>query len=164
MEKRRGLGCTGCFALVGIGVLLLVIVVMSSHRPQDRNAPTPAPVRVPVVVDLPSLVGKSIDELRGILGEPLDQQLEPTRVELEVLGVREWMNDFEIRAQDDDEQVLIVTFDPRSRRVLEFFLMGDDRNILMQRGNLVDGDPAYRIEAVKARNAPGITGINVVPR
>ncbi|MEX0703629.1 MAG: hypothetical protein WD069_16150, partial [Planctomycetales bacterium] len=116
----------------------------------------------PVIVDLPSLMDRSIDEIRDVLPLYEDEQREPTRVQLEVIGLEHWDNVFVIR-RDDDEQNLLVTFDPRTRRVIDFFLEGDDKNILMQRANLSETDPAYRVVPVKARNAPGITGIKIVP-
>ncbi len=108
--------------------------------------------------DVPSLIGKSIDEVRGVLGKPDDREPEPTKLQLQI-GVDEWFNSYE-----KDGQELMVTFNPRNRVVIDFFLTGDSKAVLMQIANLREGDSAYRVEVIQAINAPGqITGIKVVP-
>jgi len=112
----------------------------------------------PIIFDIPSLVGKSIDEIREILGKPQDKEPEPTELQLQI-GIDEWSNVF-----SKDGQELVVTFNPRTRRVTDFFLVGEDETILMQLGNLAKGTPAYRIEPVKQiRNPSKITGIKIIP-
>ena len=121
--------------------------------PQLAQPKEPAPI----IFDIPSLLGKSIDEIRKILGKPQDQEMEPTELQLKI-GIDDWNNIF-----TKDGQELLVTFNPRTRRVMDFFLEGQDKTILMQRGNLAEGTSAYRIEPVKEiRNPSKITGIKII--
>lgn len=128
-------------------------------EPGQHRTPTPPLAQTaPVTFDVPSLIGKSIDETRRILGTPIDNYAEPTDLQLR-MGVDEWNNTF---AKDGEE--LLVTFDPRTRRVSDFFLGGSDRTVLMQKCNVVEGAADYRVESVRAlRNPAEITGIKIVP-
>lgn len=128
-------------------------------EPGQHRPPTPPPAQAaPVTFDAPFLIGRSIDELRQILGTPIDNDAEPTDLQLR-MGVDEWDNAF---AKDGEE--LLVTFDPRTRRVRDLFLGGSDRAVLMQKCNVVEGATDYRVESVRAlRNPAEITGIKIVP-
>jgi hypothetical protein len=128
-------------------------------EPEQHRPPTPRLAQTaPVTFDVPSLIGKSIDELRRILGTPIDNDAEPTDLQLR-MGVDEWNNAF---AKDGEE--LLVTFDPRTRRVRDLFLGGSDRTVLMQQCNVVEGATGYRVESVRAlRNPAEITGIKIAP-
>ena len=114
---------------------------------------------VPVVFDVPSLVGMSIDDIRQrLVLSPHDLHPEPTELQLQ-LGMYEWSNLFEKEGQQ-----LLVFFDARTRRVIRFFLPGEDKTILMRKGNLVDGHSAYQVISVRALVNPSqITGIKIVP-
>ncbi len=126
-------------------------------------APPPEPATAaaePVVFDVPALIGLSIEQVRETLGQPQDRNPEPTELQLEAGAANEWSNGFTREGQD-----LLVTFDPRTRRVIDLFLSGSDRGVLMQRGNLSSGAREYRIESVRALRDPSkITGITVLPR
>jgi hypothetical protein len=125
---------------------------------RQREAQVASEVLGKPAFDVPSLIGKSIDEVRGVLGKPDDREPEPTKLQLQI-GVDEWINSYE-----KDGQELMVTFNPRNRVVIDFFLEGDSKAVLMQIANLREGDSAYRVEVIQAINAPGqITGIKVVP-
>lgn len=130
-----------------------------SERPPSTPAAAPAPA-VPMVFDVPALVGKSIDEIRENLGPPDDSEPEPTRQQIQ-LGAAEWSNTFSA-----DGQVLLVTFNPRTRSVVDLFLPGEDRNLLVQRGNLASGNTEeYLILPVQGLRDPSrITGIKIVPK
>jgi hypothetical protein len=118
-------------------------------------------MEIKVLFDIPSLLGKSINEIRSILGEPADNQKEPTDLQLQT-GFDEWSNVFVHQSQSQEE--LLVTFDPRTRVVKDFFIGGNDRNLLVQQANLSEENSAYRIEIVKAFGTPTeITGIKIVP-
>jgi hypothetical protein len=128
-------------------------------EPVQHRPPTPELAQTAqVAFDVPPLIGKSIDEIRRTLGAPIDNEAEPTDLQLRV-GVDEWNNAF---AKDGEE--LLVTFDPRTRRVSDLFLGGSDRTVLMQKCNVVEGAIDYRVESVRAlRNPAEITGIRIVP-
>ena len=143
---------------------LLVVFVASVKGKQEANTKhgraqvaQPKPLSR-IIFDIPSLVGKSIDEIRKTLGKPKDQEIEPTGLQMK-MGVNEWDNLF-----TNDGKELLVTFNPRTRRVIDFFLEGQDKTILMQRGNLVEGTRAYRIEPVHEIREPSkISGIKIIP-
>ena len=156
MEER-----TGHCAVILVAVAMALLAGCSGDK-----ATEPAPVHsgdkakepAPVLFDIPALVGKSIDGVREILGKPQDKEPEPTKLQLQA-GVDEWNNVF-LR----DGQELLVTFNPRTRQVIDFFLDGEDKMTLMQQGNLAEGAAAYRIEPVRQiRDRSKITGIKIIP-
>ena len=163
-------GSTAAIIIVSFVVLLVIGSLTNDKRSGDKGSePTPdlsdtpsgdkARKPAPVVFDIPPLVGKSIDGVREILGKPEDKQPEPTELQLRV-GVDEWNNGF---CRGGEE--LLVTFNPRTRQVVDFFLPGEHKPILMQQGNLTEGAAAYRIEPVRQiRNRSRITGIKIIPR
>jgi hypothetical protein len=109
-----------------------------------------------VSFDIPALMGKSIDEVREILGTPHDRTVEPTQLQLDV-GIHEWTNVFSRNGQN-----LLVTFDTHTRRVVDFFLVGTDQAALVRRGNLDQRSSAYLVEPVRARrDASKITGVKI---
>ncbi|MBA4159738.1 MAG: hypothetical protein H0X65_20020 [Gemmatimonadetes bacterium] len=112
----------------------------------------------PILFDVPFLIGKSIDEVREALGRPQDRSVEPTELQLAV-GIGEWSNVFTRNGQD-----LLVTFNPRTRKVVDLFLDGTDRATLMRRGNLTEQSHEYQIEVVRALRDPStITGLKIIP-
>jgi len=48
--------------------------------------------------------------------------------------------------------------------IIDFFLSGDSKAKLLEKGNLKENDSRYKIEQVKALKGGGITGIKVVPK
>lgn len=172
-ERAASKGC-GCVTLLVLGIVGVFFVVgvsslMDERVPREqrtRQVPAPSP-REPsasapaeVVFDVPSLFGKSIDDIRRVLGNPVDEQAEPTELQL---GLGEWENIF-VRKKGQQESFLVITFDPQNRQVKDFFFAGDDTTVSMQRANVSEGNPAYRIEPVKkARDPSKITGIIITP-
>jgi len=119
------------------------------------------------VFDVPALVGKNIDEIRVILGEPEDGKLkEPNDQQIE-LGTTEWNNTFEKGGKE-----LLVTYNIKTRKVIDFFISTDDSSgatdntrHLLELGNLTENDPRYKIEFVKAFIKPSVfTGVKAIPR
>lgn len=110
--------------------------------------------------DIPSLLGKNIDEVRIVLGTPLDKDLtEPTAEQLK-LGADEWYNSYK-----KGDQELLVTFNPSTRKIVDYFLSGDNKAKLIEAGNLKENDSRYTIEQVKQlKNPSAITGIKITPK
>lgn len=133
----------------------------NSEAEHRRTAPVAHASTSPteqVFFDIPTLVGKSIDQVRETLGTPQDRTIEPTELQLDV-GIHEWSNEYTNGGQD-----LLVTFDARTRRVVDFFLDGTDQAALMRRGNLDQQSRVYRVEPVRALRDPAkITGVKVTP-
>lgn len=111
------------------GVVLVVSLVLAPRT--DTEAPVatePTPTitvtatntPVPVVFDIPSLFGQNIDGVRVTLGTPTNSTLEPTALQLSV-GVDEWDNTF-IKGNVS----LLVTFNPNTREVIDYFISPND--------------------------------------
>ncbi len=157
--------------IVTVVIALFVIVFFSSSRSQPKpqtNVPaSPSAVVSPAqqtVFDVPSLVGKNVDQIRKILGNPVDKDIEPTKLQLEMMGQEvTWYNSFKKEGVD-----LLVTYDAKTRKVVDFFIsdLGDQDKIrLLAAGNLKNGDPAYVLEFVKALKDPTTyTGVKITPK
>lgn len=123
------------------------------------------PATVPTasyIFDIPALLGKNIDEIRKILGQPLDNHMtEPTAEQSKLMGGSgEWDNPYK-----KDDQELLITFNFKTRKVIDYFLSGDDKTKLLKVGNLKETDPRYTIEPVKElKNPSAITGVKIVPK
>lgn len=154
-------------------VLFFVLFGATSSKSTPTTSPvtttgnTPAKTETPATTptpsysfDIPSLLGKNIDEVRLVLGTPLDKDLtEPTAEQLK-LGADEWDNSYK-----KDDQELLVTFNPSTRIIVDFFLSGDNKAKLIEAGNLKENDTSYTIEQVKQLNNPSaITGIKIAPK
>jgi hypothetical protein len=116
------------------------------------------------VFDVPSLLGKSIDEIRSVLGDPIDGvQTEPTTEQI-ALGADEWNNTF---AKSGEE--LLVTFNPTTRVVVDFFIATRDPSgttsdiqHVLDVGNLTESASNYTVRPVKALMDPSVfTGVIV---
>ncbi len=155
--------------------LLIVVGVMSPSPKTDTVVNTTAPTpkvqteqKVPdFVFDVPSLVGKDIDGIRLLLGEPADGNLkEPTAQQIS-FGGKQWDNTFK-----KDGKELLVTYDVKTRKVVDFFISSDDSSgatkdtqHLMEMGNLKNNVSNYRIEFVKTFKDPTVfTGVKVIPQ
>jgi hypothetical protein len=159
----------GKLSLIFIGSILLFIVLLGLDAPKTEqptttsipepktttqvNTPTPS-----YSFDIPSLIGKNIDEIRQIFGSPVDTLTEPSAEQLK-LGTDQWDNTFK---KDDKE--LLVTFNPVTRTIVDFFISGDNKDKLILVGNLKNSDTKYVIEPVKMLKDPSqITGIKITP-
>ena len=118
--------------------------------------------------DVPSLMGKNIDEVKAVLGAPVSDT-EPTAQQLG-LGLNEWEKNFK-----KDGQELLVTYRPKDRTVIDFFITANDPSgkdgltkdtkKLLQIGNLNENDPRYAIEFVRAlKDKSSYTGVKISPK
>lgn len=108
-----------------------------------------------MVFDVPSLLGKNVDQIKAVLGNPVSDA-EPTKQQLSV-GVSEWDKEFQ-----KDGQSLLVTYNPKTRQVIDFFISGTSKTDVLIIGNLKDGDSKYSIDYVKSlKNPAEITGVKV---
>lgn len=125
-----------------------------AHTPAVSAAPSAA---VPAV-DLPAVVGRSIDEVCQRLGPP--QQLPNGFQEPIELRPSDSMLVFRPRGL-----TVLANYDARSRRVLDLLVLGPDEDVLMRRAGLLAGAPAYLLLSVFATNrATRFVGLRVVPR
>jgi len=144
-----------------VGIIVIIGIIAESGEPDA--APAMTATQQVAVFDVPSLIGKNIDEVRAELGTPSDKDPEMTEQQMQ-FGATEWYNSF-----DRDGRSLLVTFDSRTRQITDFFISatddaGDTQSLLAV-GNLREIDPRYSVEFVKALQNPSeYTGVKVVPR
>lgn len=114
--------------------------------------------KVETKFDVPSLIGKNIDQIKSILGKPEDDS-EPTSLQRQQ-GVNEWSKSYV-----KSGSTLLITYNPITRKVVDFFIDGSDRQVLLKIGNLSETDKRYKIEFVKAIKDPSIiTGVIVTAK
>lgn len=154
-----------------IGIMFISAVAQQPKKTTTATKPspvkttsrvtTPAPV-AQIVFDVSSLIGKNIDEVKQVLGQPTDgEYIEPNESQKSLSGFTEWDNTFK---KNDEE--LLITFDYKTRKIKDFFISAtnQDKNRLLQIGNLKDNSSDYKIEYVKALKDPSkITGVIITP-
>jgi len=169
-ENRRNL----IIATIVIG-FIVVMVTISALIGQKENTPvavqvqqTPQPA-----FDIPSLIGKDIDEIRKTLGQPTSKNVEAPKDVLnkqKQLGgsyvMETWDNTFKAKGME-----IGVEFFIKDRSVKSFFIGANDpsgatkdRQRLLAIGNLTENDPRYKVEFIKARIDPtSFTGVTILP-
>ncbi|MDD5759887.1 MAG: hypothetical protein PHI06_12490 [Desulfobulbaceae bacterium] len=153
-------------------VLIIFIWVLNSigsiATPVSKINPSPHREQVSSVFDVPSLLGKNINQIRTALGTPTYDK-EPTKLQLS-LGVTEWDKSWEREGAD-----LLVTYNIKTKKVIDFFIGGvdpsgstNDKKLLLDVAGLKEGDPKYKLEFVEVRvpkPEPGFyTGVKVMPQ
>ena len=131
----------------------------NEHEIEIKNA------NIKAVFNVPDLIGNNIDQLRVVLGNPIDNDPEPTKLQMK-MKFKVWDNSFERSGQ-----ILLVTYNPQNRKVIDFFINSPDGGVvsdfsgLLKIGNVSMENAAYYIEPVKALKDPTkFTGIKIVPR
>ncbi|MBC6989313.1 hypothetical protein [Hymenobacter sp. BT491] len=126
---------------------------------QPRRNTTPA-------LDLPALLVQNIDSLRRLIGPPRELQGEGSAAEPgardsgTAAKVENWVNTFE-----KNRSTLIVTFNARTRKVVDIVLPGTDEEELMQQANLSLYDSRYIVLPVgDPKSLDRITGLRIIPR
>ncbi len=172
-SKNVKIGVT--VASVGFIIIALAASPKTEQTAQKPAQNTPAveqkkeePAPVAFVFDVPSLLAKNVDEIRQTLGQPTDGALiEPTEKQKQLGTTKVWDNTFE-----KDSRSLLVTFNPTSREVIDFFISTDDpsgatkdKKKLLEVGNLKEGASNYSVEFVKALNNSSVyTGVKVTAK
>lgn len=152
-------------------VLIIVVVnILSSNSGEEpvvnKNTPSTSEVTVDEkdIVDVPGLIGKRIDEVVQVLGAA-DSTFEPTSQQ-QAFGVTDAEKTFSV-----GKTTLLITYNPTTRVVKEFFLPTNDpsgvtgnKALLLAFGNLQASSPDYRLEFVKAiANPAKFTGVVIRP-
>jgi len=122
--------------LGSIVLILLIIIITPSGKNNTNNTSAPV-VEVSRVFDLDSLYGKNIDQIVTTLGKPTSDT-EPTDLQKQNGNITEWEKTF-----DKDSQQLLVTYNPSTRKVVDFFISttdpsgatGDTSSIIKIAGN-----------------------------
>ncbi len=159
--------------VVGIFIFLATFVFSSENKPNKQTiddsqtqtstdqknnslSPVPTPEAPQFSFDVPSLIGKNIDEVKQALGAP-NIDTEPTKQQLDSGVADEWEKEFK-----KNNESLLVTYYPKTKVVTDFFISGSDKQSLLNIGNLKEKDSNYVIEFVKAiKNPSDITGVKI---
>lgn len=140
---------------------------ISTDQPKLVNEAAPVPAQKPeikLVFDVPSLLGKSINEIKTILG-PVENDTEPTQVQIGA-GITEWDKSWE--REDAD---LLVTYNVKTKQAVDFFVSGVDstgvtgnKELLLTVSGIKLGQPEYDVEFVQVINTPNqYTGVKITP-
>lgn len=149
-------------------VVLLFILAMASLGSARKGAINNSQVitvdnqNIVMTFDVPSLIGKNIDEIKNILGAPVND-IEPSKMQLEY-GVDEWDKTFKKNGFE-----LLVTYNPTTKKIIDFFIPTNDpsgsttnTDNLLIIGNLKRNSTNYKIENVKTIKDPSLfTGIKI---
>jgi hypothetical protein len=114
---------------------------------------------------MPALVGRNIDQVRRALGPPVETKdepigIEPTAEQMKATKGEDWINTFE-----KNGSTVVVTFNAKTRRVLDMVLIGSNEDELMRRGNLSLTAQNYLVLPVTdPKNADKVSGLRVVSR
>ena len=116
------------------------------------------------VFNIPTYLNKNIDEIRTILGKPIDaEQTEPTKQQME-MDFEEWDNTFE-----KENCSLTITFNPQTRKIIDFFITTTTPNKienideLLKLGNLENDSSDYELKTVFESKTENINGITITP-
>ena len=153
-----------CFQLIAATTLLISCGSSSSTEPTTTTTITKTDIKA--VYDVPSLIGKNIDEIRKVLGKPSDKEIEPTKLQMK-MKFDSWDNSFE-----KDGRTLLVTFNPQNRQVVDFFIettdpigSTSDYSELLKICNVTNDNPKYSIEPVPTiKDNTKYTGIKIVTK
>lgn len=155
-------------ALIIVPLVFIGIIVVGGTIAElggSGDAPKAAPVVTQAAAfDVPSLIGMDVDGVKTVLGTPTDDT-EPTAEQM--VDTTEWWKEFE-----RDGQTLLVTYDPRTRAIVDFFISTNDPSgatrdtqSLLSTGNLSESDSRYSVEFVRALNDRSVyTGVKIVSR
>lgn len=167
------------FWVILIFVVLPVVFIgivgsIGSSLPKDTTQPTQTVTEAPTATeqplqytfDVPSLMGKTIDEIKIVLQPYMTKSLEPTDAQIKA-GVKDWDVGF-----TKDGKELLVNYDIASKKVNNFFISTDDKSgktkdksHLLELGNLKENDSRYTIEFVKVFIDPNsFTGVKITPQ
>lgn len=162
MKKILKWGAIGFAAIVIIGI----IASATGGKKENNSSPIQSrETKSQYTYDVPSLIGKNVDEVKFDLTVYQKKTLEPTDEQIK-LGVKEWDVSFE-----KDGKELLVTYIINNKKVKDFFISTDDpsgktqnKNHLLEIGNLTDGSNRYDIEFVRTITDPSyFTGVKVIP-
>jgi len=129
--------------------------VSTETKSETKSQDTP---QLPqAVFDVPSLIGKNIDEVKKVLGEPTEF-LQPTKQQLALTDI--WDMSY-----TKDDTNLLITYNPKNKIVLDYFIDGNDKAKLLALGNLQEKNDAYITEFVKnVSNSNEILGVKIIKK
>jgi hypothetical protein len=145
-------------------LILTMLASCGSPNSDEKKDSSTQKINTKFVFDVPSLIGKNIDEIRKVLGKPSENEIEPTKLQMK-MKFDSWDNSFE-----KEGRTLYVTFNPQNRQVIDFFIgttdasgSTSDYSDLFQICNVTNDDSNYTIEPVPTiKDNSKYTGIKIV--
>ncbi|OGL35703.1 hypothetical protein A3F65_01285 [Candidatus Saccharibacteria bacterium RIFCSPHIGHO2_12_FULL_47_16b] len=164
---------------LGVIVLFILVIVAANAvgggkkttntqiNQQSASEAKPKQQKPQPVFNIPSLIGKNIDQIRETLGAPADGSRSDPTAEQSQFGLDEWDNTFKKEGIE-----LLVTFNPATRVVIDFFVSTDDpsgatedKDRLIEISGLSENADNYRVEFVRTIKDPNsFTGIKAIPK
>ena len=152
------------FKTLQLIVAAILLTSCGSSNSTEPNSTSIPKTTIKTVFDVSSLMGKNINEVRKVLGNPSDKEIEPTKLQMK-MKFDSWNNSFE-----KDGQTLLVTFNPQNRQVTDFFIgttdpsgTTSDYSDLLQICNVTDDNSQYSIEPVPTlKDNTKYTGIKIM--
>jgi len=159
-------GCPGPVVrgMAVLGLCLGLLGCSGSHEP-PRGAPPPRRhVQVAPDVDVPALIGMSIDGLRQRLGplQPLPEQFATSAASALLFSSQ---GQFDSLATFRTGGLLVLAnYDTRSRQVRDLLLLGHHEDSLMSRAHLRSNATAYLVMPVfRDTRSFRLLGLRVIP-
>ncbi len=124
------------------------------EQSQTEAPQEPQDIAPQFMFDVPSLIGKNIDDVKVALGNPTDFT-PPTKQQLAAFDM--WDMGY-----TKDGTSLIIEYSPKSKVVFNFFIDGNDKAKLLALGNLQEKNDAYILDFVKnVSNQNEILGVGI---
>jgi hypothetical protein len=142
-------------------ILVIVVILIFKGAAESGNASRVSEnkikTEVKTVFDVPLLVGKNVDEIIAIIGQPKENSL-PTEEQSKLTN--EWSIEF-----GKDGQTLLVEYNLKTKVVKDLFISGDNKENLLKIGNLKENADNYTLDFVKQQTDPTkITGVTITKK
>ena len=150
------------FYWLAVWLFLLTIIIGWSKDKTTQNTWTNtwSTTSITYIFDIPSLIGKNFDEVKTSFGPELTKYFTEMTNEQLKLWATEWDNTINKNGVD-----LLITYNQKTRKIIDFFLWWENKDTLMNIGNLMDKSNNYTVEAIQQLKDPTkITGIKITPR
>lgn len=135
------------WAIVAIVIAVVVILIVGAFFiSQKKESPN-----LVFTYDIPALIGKNIDQADKELPVAINRDSEPSS------GGAERHRIYAI-----DKKILIINFNFNTREVISCVLDGDNKDELLEVGNLRENDAKYKIEQLN--DEIGMLGIKIYPQ
>lgn len=148
---------TGLLVMMGAGLVLTTFVSRFSDGVSGTNQSENREIKQ--VFDVPSLVGKSLDEIKRTMGAPVEVT-QPTKLQLQHGTAGE-----EYIAWEKDGIRLTVFYEYKTKKINDFFVRPSsaggtrDKALLLGSGGLKEDDPRYTVKFVEAVTRPPSPGL-----
>jgi len=139
------------WGIVAISAVVVILIIGAFIINQQSAGP-----KIPFTYDIPAMIGKNIDQIDSVLGVSIGNTPEPPNNQSEPGGTK-WH-----RIYMTDKLALIIDFNSITRKVISFFVEGDNKGTTLQVGNLSENDARYKVEQVN--DEAGMLGLKVTPQ